>query len=113
MEVFRKRWFKLGGGANAHVTTQDAYIALTNAFLDAYPDFFPSHGSIIEVKWNDGELMICLLEGTQGINKELPQKISSYDDKSILGLYIRYRLGISPNHLITMTGFIKIWSQLY
>ena len=57
--------------------------------------------------------MICLLEGTQGINKELPQKISSYDDKSILGLYSRYRLGISPNHLITMTGFIKIWSQLY
>lgn len=90
------------GLANAHVTTQDAYIALTRLFLDTYPDFFPPHGSLIEVEWDDGELMTCLLEGTQGPNKELPKQISSYDDKSILGSYLRYRLGVSPNHLITM-----------
>ena len=90
------------GLANAHVTTQDAYIALTRSFLDTYPDFFPPHGSLIEVEWDDGELMTCLLEGTQGPNKELPKQISSYDDKSILGSYLRSRLGVSPNHLITM-----------
>ena len=37
------------GFANAHVTEQDAYIALTSSFLTQYPDFFPPHGTLIEV----------------------------------------------------------------
>ncbi len=90
------------GLANAHVTTQDAYIALTKSFLDTYPNFFPPHGTLIEVKWDDGKIMTCLLEGTQGPNKNLPKQISSYNDKSVLGSYLRYRLGVAPNHLITM-----------
>ena len=90
------------GFANAHVTTQDAYIALTTHFLSQYPNFFPPHGSLIEVEWDDGKRMTCLLEGTQGTNKNLPKQISSYDDKSVLGSYLRSRLGVTPNHLITM-----------
>lgn len=90
------------GFANAHVTTQDAYIALTTSFLANYPGFFPPHGSLIEVEWDDGELMTCLLEGTQGPNGNLPKQISSYADKSVLGSYLRTRLGVAPNHLITM-----------
>lgn len=90
------------GFANAHVNTEDAYIALTKSFLDKHPNFFPSHGSIIEVEWDDGKIMKCLLEGTQGPNNDLPKQISSYDDKSVLGSYLRFRLGVDPDHLITM-----------
>lgn len=91
------------GFANAHVNVEDAYIALTKAFFRENPSFFPPHGSLIEVTWDDGEKMSCLLEGTQEIDGSLyPKQISSYDDKSIIGHYLRKRMGVSPTKHITM-----------
>ena len=92
------------GFANAHVNPEDAYIALPRSFFEEYPDFFPQHGSIINVLWDDGTRMRCLLEGTQRINGLIyPKQISSYDDKSFIGHYLRQRLGVSPNRRIDMT----------
>lgn len=89
--------------ADAHVNTEDAYIALTTTFFRDYPGFFPHHGSIINVTWDDGTIMDCLLEGTQKINGiTYPKQISSYDDKSVIGHYLRSRLGVSSTKLITM-----------
>lgn len=94
--------------ADAHVNTEDAYIALTTAFFHNNPNFFPPHGSVIEVEWDDGVKMRCLLEGTQTINGiTYPKQLSSYDDKSVIGHYLRQRLGVSPTHLITMADLMR------
>ncbi|MCD8181373.1 MAG: NgoFVII family restriction endonuclease [Firmicutes bacterium] len=89
--------------ADAHVNTEDAYIALTASFLREQPNFFPSHGNVINVVWDDGKEMKCLLEGTQSINGKIyPKQISSYNDKSEIGHYLRKRLGVDAMHVITM-----------
>lgn len=95
------------GLADAHVNSEDAYIALTTAFFHNNPHFFPSHGSVIDIEWDDGMKMHCLLEGTQIINgTTYPKQISSYDDKSIIGHYLRQRLGVGPTHMITMADLM-------
>lgn len=89
--------------ADAHVNTEDAYIALTKRFFKENPDFFPGHGSVIDVEWDDGVRMECLLEGTQTIEgMTYPKQISSYRDKSEIGHYLRKRLGVGSTHVITM-----------
>ncbi|CEQ27360.1 restriction endonuclease PLD domain-containing protein [Paraclostridium sordellii] len=91
------------GFSVGHVSTEDAYIALTTRFFRENPDFFPNHGSTIITKWDDDKVIECLLEGTQTIDgKIFPKQISSYGDKSILGKYLRQRLGVSNTHRITM-----------
>ena len=46
--------------------------------------------------WDDGAMMTCLLEGTQRINGNVePKQISTYDDKSELGIYLRDRIGVT------------------
>lgn len=91
------------GFANAHVNPEDAYIALTKSFLQRNPKFFPSQGSTINVLWDDGVRMVCLLEGTQEIdNRIFPKQISSYNNKSEIGHYLWGRLGVSATKHITM-----------
>lgn len=90
------------GFSNGNVCTADAYLALNKDFFRHYSNFFPNHGSLINVLWDDGMEMICLLEGTQEIDGLLyPKQISTYNDKSILGRYLRNRLGVTDEHLIT------------
>ncbi|MCM1229117.1 MAG: NgoFVII family restriction endonuclease [Ruminococcus flavefaciens] len=89
--------------ANAHVKPEDAYIALTIPFFKNNPDFFPKVGSIINVKWDDGVEMHCLLEATQTINGIVyPKQLSTYNEKSELGHYLRQRLGVNASHVITL-----------
>lgn len=89
--------------ANAHVNTCDAYIALRSRFFRANPDFFPEHGNLIDTVWDDGMQITCLLEGTQTIDGiTYPKQISSYNDKSVIGSYLRDRLQVSSTHVITM-----------
>ncbi|MFJ8067276.1 hypothetical protein ACIQYS_22160 [Psychrobacillus sp. NPDC096426] len=90
------------GLSNGHVNTADAYIALSRNFLMQNPNFFPSQGSTISVTWDDGVVMECLLEGTQEINGTIyPKQISTFKDKSVLGIYLRGRLEVSDTHRIT------------
>lgn len=91
------------GFSYGNVCTADAYIALTTEFFRNNPNFFPTHGNIINVTWDDSTMMELLLEGTQAINGLIyPKNLSSVGDKSVLGGYIRDRMGISLNHQITM-----------
>jgi len=88
--------------ADAHVSPNDAYLVLRKDFLRNNPDLFPPHGSLINVIWDDGREMVCLLEGTQDLDgSRAPKQISTYNDKSILGSYLRERLNVSSNHIIT------------
>lgn len=87
--------------SHGNVSNQDAYIALTHSFFRENPSFFPEHGSVINVAWDDGTEMRLLLEGTQSINGETkPKQISTVGDKSILGRYLRGRLNIDSTHRI-------------
>lgn len=89
--------------SDGHVSTEDAYIAITVGFIRTNPSFFPQQGEEIVTRWDDGTVITCLLEGTQTINGQVyPKQISSSGNKSILGSYIRGRLGVSRTHRITM-----------
>lgn len=89
------------GFSNGNVNTADAYIALTRNFFYHNSGFFPPHGSVIRVQWDDDTEMVCLLEGTQEINGAIyPKQISTFNDKSILGVYLRRRIGVSMTHRI-------------
>lgn len=71
-------------------------------FLRTHPNFFPSHGNEISVIWDDRTEMNLLLEGTQTINGiTFPKQISTPNNTSILGRYLRARLGVSLQHTIT------------
>ena len=49
--------------------------------------------------------MTMLLEGTQPINGvTFPKQISTSNNKSILGRYLRTRLSVSLTHTITRNG---------
>lgn len=89
--------------SSGHVSTEDAYIAITVGFIRSNPFFFPQQGAQIVTRWDDGTIITCLLEGTQTINGQVyPKQISSSGNKSILGSYLRRRLGVSSTHHITM-----------
>lgn len=88
--------------ADAHVCKNDAYFALRKSFFREHPDFFPPQGSVFTGIWDDGTQMKFLLEGTQDIDDEIaPKQISTDGDKSILGAYMRDRLGVPSGHFIT------------
>jgi len=85
------------GYANAHVCSNDAYIKITKSNVINNPTYFPPkrHRDIINVTWDDGTTMTCMLEGTQVISGvEYPKQISSYGDKSRIGTYLRGRIGV-------------------
>lgn len=85
------------GFANAHVCNNDAYLKIIKEDVINNPSYFPPklHRDIINVVWDDGTTMVCMLEGTQVINgDEFPKQISSYGDKSRIGTYLRGRIGV-------------------
>lgn len=106
------------GLSTAHTADGDAYITIKKEYLKAYPFLFPpkqfeklrtnSNGKkgrqndAIELIWDDATTMEGLLEGTQFINDvPFPKQICSSPSKSILGKYLRNRLGVSIDHEIT------------
>lgn len=110
LELYSKKLGKVGTKsglnwchANANVNQQDAYIAITKQFIKENVNFFPEHGSVIHVKWDDGTEMSCLMEGKQKIDNQVFYKqISSYNDKSVLGTYLRNRLNVSVDEVISL-----------
>lgn len=107
--------------SSGHVTEGDAYIAILREYIRMYPQLFPAkkyvdninpnsdgrknrENDTIELIWDDGERMLALLEGQQYDAKTgliYPKQLSSSPKKSILGIYLRKRLGVSTDHLIT------------
>ncbi|MDM0876303.1 NgoFVII family restriction endonuclease [Clostridium perfringens] len=109
-------WFN----SNGHTTLGDAYIAIRTNYIKNYPLLFPKKQSfplyahkgkpqrqndVIEVIWDDGTIMECLLEGSQPVKDltgKYPKQLASSPNKNILGFYIRKRLGVSKDHIITL-----------
>lgn len=112
----------------SHTSTGDAYIRLpkdilqTNqALIKPYDsDFVQANGKKrnsdpIELIWDDGNVMEASLEGIQTLNGlNYPKQLSSYSSKtpfwegkkiskkSILGRYLRKRMKVGVDDLITM-----------
>lgn len=117
------------GLSNGHVAPGDAYIRIpkyiikeNNKLINPLdPDFTTPGGKRkrnsdpIELIWDDGVIMEASLEGVQNYNNQrYPKQLASYSSKkvyvdgekiskkSILGRYLRNRLGVGVNELITM-----------
>ena len=110
------------GLANGHVAVGDAYIAITVDLALHYPNIFPPKADIstdtggrpnrqndpFEIIWDDGVKMQGLLEGNLDIGGiKYPNKIASFPKKSILGKYLRERLGVDLYHRITRSDLEK------
>lgn len=60
------------------------------------------HNDSIEIIWDDGTVMEGLLEGSQDIGGiTYPKQISSSPEKSIIGAYIRQRIGVPSSSKIS------------
>ena len=84
-----------GHAPNGHVNRRDSYISITVNDIRNYGKLFPPKQSNaglgyadnepIDVLWDDGENMLCLLEGscrlTENPEIRYPNKISSYKSK--------------------------------
>ena len=114
--------------SNGHVAIGDAYIRIPKSIIQMGTELIkPFDGSYvsttlrrrnsdsIELIWDDGFVMEASLEGIQTYqNRNYPKQLASYkaqtpylngnriSSKSILGRYLRNRLGIGLTDLITM-----------
>lgn len=115
------------GLSKGHVSEGDAYIRITSNYIKLFPSLFPPKKYVgmdnplskgkknrendeVELIWDDGEKMIGLLEGqqTKTINGLVyPKQLSTSPSKSILGKYLRKRLGVDLNHMITKSDLLK------
>lgn len=85
------------GFSNAMPQPNDAYIAIPKNVINHYPGLIPPKESTnipIDVIWDDGETMQMLMEGNVDVNGiSYPKQISSYKNNTVLGLYLRKRIG--------------------
>lgn len=121
------------GFSSGHVADGDGYIPLPKSIIKENPNLFkpfdenyqPTKGrkrnsDPVEIIWDDGYIMPASFEGVNEINGLIyPKQITSYSakiprlngkrisKKSILGRYLRKRLGVPVNHLITMEDLNK------
>lgn len=115
------------GLSKGHVSEGDAYIRITSNYIELFPSLFPPKKYVgmdnpqskgkknrendeVELIWDDGEKMIGLLEGqqTKTINGLVyPKQLSTSPSKSILGKYLRKRLGVDLNHTITKRDLLR------
>lgn len=116
------------GCSGGHVSQGDAYIRITMDYIRMFPKMFPPKKYVdgiqnenssgrknrendeVELIWDDGTVMVGLLEG-QVYNKYdgmiYPKQLSTSPQKSILGVYLRNRLGVDLNHVITKSDLRK------
>lgn len=115
------------GLSKGHVSEGDAYIRITSNYIKLLPSLFPPKKYVgvdnplskgkknrendeVELIWDDGEKMIGLLEGqqTKTVNGLVyPKQLSTSPSKSILGKYLRKRLGVDLNHTITKSDLLR------
>ncbi len=117
---------KLSG---SHVNINDAYIRIGSDLIEHYPLLFPMKQNEptnmediprrdhrdndgIEILWDDGTSMTGLLEGSvpktiNGQRVRYPKQISTTPKKSILGKYLRNRIGVDEGKPITISDLEK------
>lgn len=108
------------GKTNGH--KDDACIPIRMENILRYPKFFPAkimcpanftddsrnsrpHDDNIEIIWDDGTYMTAVLEGMQ--SGVFPKQIVSSPDKSLLGKYLRNRLGVPSGVAVSMIDLLK------
>lgn len=113
----------------SHVNIDDAYLKISSEALDHYPLLFPKkleepsagtkvgrmshrHNDNIEVIWDDGTTMTCLLEGSiartvNGVEGLYPKQIASTPSKAELGQYLRGRLGVPSGQYVTYQDLLR------
>ena len=96
------------GFAAANVNPNDAYLPISVGMIRDLPGLIPpragNRNSPVELLWDDGEVMVGYLEGSQYVDGRLfPKQLASHDEKAILGKYLRRRLGVEPGRKVTMT----------
>ena len=106
------------GHGGAHNHKRDAYIPISVSDIKGHPHLFPAKtenkglrnadNDPVDIIWDDGTVMVGILEGTQNVNGErYPNKIGSYKDKKILGDYLRMRMNVAPGIFVTQLDFIR------
>ena len=116
------------GCSRGHVSPGDAYIRISMDCIRNFPNMFPPKKYVdgvlndnstgrknrendeIELIWDDGTTMVGLLEGQINNKKDgmiYPKQLSSSPRKSDLGVYLRRRLGVDLNHVITKADLKK------
>ncbi len=111
------------GHGIGNVTPNDAYIPIRKEHIKSYPFLFPPkqqfpninqggrlqrHNDVIEIIWDDGTTMDGLLEGSQDEQGfTYPKQVSTAPKKSLMGEYIRYRLGIPSGTFVTKEHLLQ------
>ncbi|MCP4354818.1 MAG: NgoFVII family restriction endonuclease [Proteobacteria bacterium] len=112
------------GLSSGHTAQGDAYIKISKDMIKSQTDLFSPiqsepvrynskgkakrNSEYIEIIWDDGVTMTASLEGTQKHNGiKYPKQISSAPKKNIMGKYLRKRLNVSLDKLITMNDLNK------
>ena len=123
-EVPLKSGLNWGFSNIAHVSKGDAYIPIPAAFIRSNEGLIPPkqerplldvvegkknrHNDIIDLIWDDGTLMQGLLEQDSTIDGIVyPKALSSSPSKKVLGQYIRRRMGLPEDAIITKKDLIK------
>lgn len=95
------------GFADANVNPNDAYLPISVGMIRDLPGLIPprsgNRNSPVELLWDDGEVMVGYLEGSHYVDGRLfPKQLASHPEKSILGKYLRRRLGVEPGKKVLM-----------
>ncbi len=123
-EVPLKSGLNWGFSDVAHVTKGDAYIPIPAEFIRANEGLIPPkqdhplldvisgrrdrNNDIIDLIWDDGTLMQGLLEQNSTIDGVVyPKALSSSPNKNELGLYIRRRMGLPADAIITRADLLR------
>lgn len=108
-----------GMSTTSHVNPDDAYIPIRREVLANHPELFApritlpegvsargNSDEVVELIWDDGTIMQVKFEGTQNVTDSIgnaikyPKQISSFPNKSIMGRYLRGRLGVGSGVLV-------------
>lgn len=115
-EVHDASGINWGQNPKNHTNPRDAAIPIRTSYIREFPTLFPPklefptnqtggrqqrHNDAIDIVWDDGTTMEGLLEGSQPVDGvKYPKQISSFPSKSIMGDYLRSRLGISSGEFV-------------
>ena len=106
-EVQPSHGLNWGQNDKNHTTKSDACIPIRVNHIRNCPNLFPTKQGFslspggklqrtndpIEILFDDGEVMTCVLEGSQPIDGEtFPKQIASFPEKATMGKYFRKRL---------------------
>ncbi|MCK5028142.1 MAG: NgoFVII family restriction endonuclease [Bacteroidales bacterium] len=92
-----------GSNLQNHTTPIDAYIPIHIETIRRNPGLFDKKGpqqTIITLHWDDRTEMQVLFEGNG--TDDYPKQISSHPYKNTMGAYLRQRIGVANNEIITM-----------